>query len=562
MSPSPATTSIIENEEEKEELTFFDSASEPVEEQKDVPVDENAYRLREYGTTDIQDEPHRTRSRRRVEGSFRKFSKRLSRQFSQRRSSIIESLPDTPAGWAVLISAVFSATLGYEIQLQKNLTAPPVAFGQFYPGGRLQSIYEKMTEKADSILSRPIQPSLFVGTRGMVASCAAYLLAGPSKKEEHVKFREMFRMTQDGATIAVDFEVPRQSKRELQLLSVGERKAQIVNGPIRQPVVIILHGINNDASFGYMQSLMRTFANRGWVAAAMNFRGCGGIPLTTPRGYNGAYTGDVRNLVLQISARLDKNVQLFLVGYSLGANILTKYMGEEGLSGTLPKCVAGAVSLGNPLSIHSANIPSPFNVLMGLGVKKVYLGHWRTLRQMRDSAFQSAVREGFLASTIGNFDKAVSKVLIRNDAFYPYGTRIGYKCGESYWTDASSYRLIRFVSVPFLHLTSQDDFLVAGPSRNKLAFSLANPNVMVAETRCGGHLGWQESPPNSKGILDFGASSWADIATADFFQAIMDTNVGDSPSSSGDYLSGALDSEWKRRKEDALQSLSELRSRL
>jgi predicted alpha/beta-fold hydrolase len=110
-----------------------------------------------------------------------------------------------------------------------------------------------------------------------------------------------------------------------------ECKRNILKGPICRPVVVILHGINNYSNFGYMRSLQSTFVSRGWAAASMNFRGCGGVGLTTPRGYNGASTGDLRSLIHQVSGRLAENVPLFLVGNSLGANIMTKYLGEEGL---------------------------------------------------------------------------------------------------------------------------------------------------------------------------------------------------------------------------------------
>jgi hypothetical protein len=43
---------------------------------------------------------------------------------------------------------------------------------------------------------------------------------------------------------------------------------------------------------------------------------------------------------------------------------------------------------------------------------------------------------------------------------------------------------------------------------------------MVVETRCGGHLGWQEAPPDGT----FGSStSWSDVATTDFIAAIIET---------------------------------------
>jgi hypothetical protein len=271
----------------------------------DVEEDDETYRRRVYGTADnvypdtLMDSSS-SAGRRRKGGSFRRLSRQLSRSLIKRSSSVLESLPETPAGWTVLVCAALSAVLGYELQLQRSLTGPPITFGQLPPGSLMEKVYQKLTKFPDSILSRSIQPSLFVGTRGIVSSTAAYLNGGPYD-EKHLRFREVLTMPQDGARIAIDWEVPLERTTAGTSLSSSlveetkkedDFKREILKGPIRRPVVIILHGINNDASFGYMKSLQRTFCNRGWNAASMNFRGCGGISMTTPRGYNGAYTGE------------------------------------------------------------------------------------------------------------------------------------------------------------------------------------------------------------------------------------------------------------------------------
>jgi predicted alpha/beta-fold hydrolase len=552
-------------DEEEEKWQTCDEQDEAFNEEKD----EEAYRLRVYGKTGSVGEPRRRESRRPL-GSFRKFSKQLSSQLSVRRSSVIEALPETPAGWTVLLSALLSMGLGYEVQLQKSLTKPPITLGQLPDGSVIASVHDKMTATADSILSRKIQPSLFVGTRGAISTAAAYLFGGPSSTEEHLRFREIVTSSRDGAKFGVDWEVPwKTDDPSISNMPADDRKAEILKGPIRQPVAIILHGINNDASFGYMRSLQRTFANRGWNAAAMNFRGCGGVPLATPRGYNASYTGDIRNLVLQISGRLAENVPVFLVGNSMGANLLTKYLGEEGLSGTLPTCVAGAVSLGNPMIFDTEHIAFPFNVVMGQARKQNYIEHYRALSKMRDPQSREALRKVLCSTTLAGVDRAVSTTTVRNDSFYPFAPRVGYKDASAYWQDSSSYRLSRFISVPFLHLTAEDDFLVYGSSKNKLAFSASNPNIMVVETRCGGHLGWQESPPESDSVLSFGASSWADVASADFFESVMQVNTERSGSPTGTNLEGDaqagsidLGFDFEKMKEDAFVSTKELRSRL
>ncbi|KAL3911797.1 MAG: hypothetical protein SGARI_001471 [Bacillariaceae sp.] len=356
----------------------------------------------------------------------------------------------------------------------------------------------------------------------MVSSSAAYLMGGPSSStRKYLRFREVLTMSQDGATIAVDWEIPRrQADGSNNNLDDFKLKSNILHGRIKKPVVIILHGINNDASFGYMRSLQRTFCDRGWNAASMNFRGTA-IPMTTPRGYNGAFT----------AGRMAPGASIFLVGNSLGANIMTKYLGEEGLAHTLPKCVAGGVSLGNPLLINSAVVKFPFDILMALGVKKIYFENFKSVLAIKDEHSRQSLRNGFLASTLAKFDDATAPIFIRNDTYYPFAIKIGYRNGEHYWFDASSFRHVAHISVPFLNLTAQDDFLVSRPSRNKLGYCIGNPNVMVVETRCGGHLGWQESPPEGGGI-----SSWADVAAADFFDAVMSANAESSTGNERDTI--------------------------
>ncbi len=485
--------------------------------------DEDAYRLRVYGTSSQTNLAPSSFS-----GRMRRFSKRLSTRVSdslmRRRSSLVESLPETPTGWMVLSCVTMSAILAYEVRLQKSLTEHPVTFCQLPSGGYMEKIYKQLTDDPNhsknerstptKILSRTIQPSLFVGTRGMISSTAAYLGRGPSSRINYLRFRELFTMSLDGARIAIDWEVREDN---------GETKStqqDILNGPIRKPVVLILHGINNDASFGYMKSLSRSFCNRGYISASMNFRGCGHVKLCTPRGYTAAYTGDLRSVVNQISARLENGVSVFLVGNSLGANIMTKYLGEEGRCGTLPSCISGGASLGNPLLIDSSIVKFPFNILMALGVKKIYLENLKQIKSMNDARSRHILMKGFMAPTIAAFDDAIAPSMVRNNPYYPFETKVGYDDGEAYWFDSSSYRYVKHIPVPFLNVSAQDDFLVSKPSRNKLGFCLANPNVMVVETRCGGHLGWHETPPDSA----FGASSWADTAVSDFFDAILKIN--------------------------------------
>ena len=425
----------------------------------------------------------------------------------RRRSSIVEQLPETPQGWAVLLTCVATAMLAYEVRLQRQLSAPPLVYGQ-YQEGLLRDIYEYMNRSPESILRRKILPSLLVGTRGVLASVGGYLNAGPRRNDR--QFREILTMPADGATIAVDYELP--------VRDVSQR--DVLEGPIRHPVVLILHGMNNDSNFGYVRATMRACTEKGWIAVAMNLRGCGGIPLTTPRNYNGAYTGDIRYTVLKLSGRMEPGVPLFLVGNSLGANLVAKYLGEEGLSNTLPACVAGGITLGNPMGFDSRKAAFGWSQILMLGAQKSMYKHLRTLSKMTAPSYRQAIRTAMTATSLARFDEALTPVSAHNETTYPFAFKVGYRDGKEYWKDASSYHMLPHVSVPLLQVVARDDFLVYGPFRAHMRYSLVNPNVLVLQTRCGGHLGWQESPPNGN-IFGFG-TSWADVALTDFIQAILD----------------------------------------
>ncbi len=512
----------------------------------------------------------------------------LKRQSSSLIESLNSNLPATPTGWALTALSLCSMGLQYELRLQKELTAPPIVFCQARTssgGGndngvlndRMNRIYNKLSSAASSagqgtkkegIFSRTVTPSLFIGTRGLVASTAAYALGSKQNDNQVKRVREVMKMGADGALIVLDWEVPLHSSSSNSsnnntasssssadsVRSNIDSNNNIVDitkpNSITKPILLLLHGMNNDSTFGYIRSMMRTSTKRGWIAVGMNLRGQDGlhqVKNTTPRGYNAGYTGDLRGVVEQLEYRLKKKSKkrggsnnnknsdedddddyiggpIYILGYSLGANIVTKYLGEESLHGTLPKCIGGGAAMGNPLHIHSGTIAFPWNMILGAGVKRSILQNATSLRKHHEPGFQHALNKALLAPTIGKLDDAAAPYLIRNESYPPYAPRIGYEDGEEYWWESSSHRYVGHVSVPLLKISAQDDFLVFGQFQRKLNHCLENPNVVVVKTRCGGHLGWQESPPPSSsggGGLLGGSGSWSDVAVADFIEALL-----------------------------------------
>ena len=79
------------------------------------------------------------------------------------------------------------------------------------------------------------------------------------------------------------------------------------------------------------------------IAFAMNLTGAG-VPLTSTQLYSAGHTDDIRTALLYIT-KLYPDAPLLGIGFSLGANVLTRYLAQEGeRSRLVAGCVLGCVS--------------------------------------------------------------------------------------------------------------------------------------------------------------------------------------------------------------------------
>ena len=70
------------------------------------------------------------------------------------------------------------------------------------------------------------------------------------------------------------------------------------------------------------------------------------MELTTPRGYSAADTADLHQALARLRSRYPR-ASIVAAGFSLGGNLLTKYLGEYGRNTPL----AAGVSVSNPFTL-------------------------------------------------------------------------------------------------------------------------------------------------------------------------------------------------------------------
>jgi len=265
----------------------------------------------------------------------------------------------------------------------------------------------------------------------------------------------------------------------------------------------------------------------------LNMRACGGSPVTSPRLFS-AYRGandDVRTAVAHMRrTRLaGGSAPLALIGWSNSGTIVNNCLAEQATTHTDAEyAIDAAAALATPLNMpaNSANLQRPFH-------RTVYdanLG--KSLRELWTSARDQFVDADGNPLPIPYWDGlgAEAGTFLADDELCMSGSSIrvldegltrrqyGYASVDDYYAAASSDQRLAVIRVPLLLMNAYDDPIVPGFSLPPAIESVrANPNLLMAVTSHGGHLGWCE---RSDGI-PWGGPAWVERATLGFLEASL-----------------------------------------
>ncbi|NNJ97197.1 MAG: hydrolase [Gammaproteobacteria bacterium] len=109
-----------------------------------------------------------------------------------------------------------------------------------------------------------------------------------------------------------------------------------------RPVVLLLHGLEGSVQSHYVGNLMLSLERAGFSPVFMHFRGCSGEPNRLPRSYHSGDTGDLAEVVAHINQQ-SKQAVYAAIGFSLGGNVLLKWLGQSGAANPLQYGVAVSV---------------------------------------------------------------------------------------------------------------------------------------------------------------------------------------------------------------------------
>ena len=269
------------------------------------------------------------------------------------------------------------------------------------------------------------------------------------RKTKPVKFKRKRIETPDEDFLDIDF-IENQSKK----------------------IAILCHGLEGSSDSKYIQATAKLLELNGYSIAAMNYRFCSGEinrQLTT---YHSGKTDDLHTVINYVLPNYDK---IYLVGFSLGGNLILKYNGD-GLFSLSPKIKAN-VAVSVPIDLKGSSIE--------LQRGENFLYNWRFLRTL--SKKMHLKHQQFP----NNFNIKSLKFVKKLTDFDEYFTSKinGFKNAQDYYLKASSKQFIPNILKPTLLINAIDDpFLSQSCFPVKEANESSNFYLMTP--RYGGHVGF------------------------------------------------------------------------
>lgn len=245
-------------------------------------------------------------------------------------------------------------------------------------------------------------------------------------------------------------------------------------------LVILVHGLTGSSRSNYILGLQKALMMNGIRTVALNFRGCSGRPNNRANAYHSGETGDLDHVYRHIRCA-EPETPIAVVGFSLGGNVVLKWLGENGERLDLFAAVAVSV----PFELDKCADR------MDRGFSRIY----RNIL-LKDLAVYMDAKHHHLKAR--GLDQEAEKITAMGKlygirSFWEYDNRViaplyGFKDAQDYYEKSSSVRFLKSISVSTLIIQSLDDpFLTPDivPEKSELP-----SNVLLEISPEGGHVGF------------------------------------------------------------------------
>jgi uncharacterized protein len=250
-----------------------------------------------------------------------------------------------------------------------------------------------------------------------------------------------------------------------------------------ESVVIICHGLEGDKYRAYVRGMAKICLEENHSVLTWNYRGCGGIMNDKPIFYHSGATYDLEEVIMQ--AMEMKYKKIHLIGFSLGGNLVLKYLGEKGEG--IAHQIVGGIGISVPMHLESGckKISHGFNKLYSLRFLKT-LKH-----KIREKAkiFPDEIDPSLLDEIhdLATFDDIYTSKLH------------GFDNAHHYYESCSSLYFLGGIRRPTCIISAiNDPFL----SEKCLPEKIDNSRIKTIYTQQGGHVGFYSPTSDNASWLE------------------------------------------------------------
>jgi predicted alpha/beta-fold hydrolase len=260
--------------------------------------------------------------------------------------------------------------------------------------------------------------------------------------------------------------------------------------------VVIWHGMEGSAKSIYMIASADKAFRAGFNVVRVNFRNCGGTEHLTPTLYHGGLSDDLRVVVNQLIEN-DGLKRIFLLGFSLGGNMVLKLAGEYGEEAPSEVVAACVISPSVDLEAAAELILSRRNWLY----HKQFMRSLKKRMRLKQKLFPDRYDLSRLPRirNIREFDEEFTSVAS------------GFLNCSDYYYRASSIRVVPQIRLPTLIIHAHDDPFIPFEPLRAAMFS-ENPYLMLIGTERGGHVAFISATNTTEDRF------WAENRAVEFFQ--------------------------------------------
>ena len=243
-----------------------------------------------------------------------------------------------------------------------------------------------------------------------------------------------------------------------------------------------------------MRGMVRALVEAGYDAVAMNYRGCSGESNRLLRSYHAGATDDLHTVVSHVHT--DKRYKdIYLIGFSMGGNLVLKYLGEDLYP--VPASVKRAAAVSTPCDLASSV------ATLDRFSRRIY-----TRRFLRFLHRKIKGKMRMYPGAMNDEDYASIKTLRAFDD--RYSPLQGFKDADDYYERASSKQFISRIRKKTLLINARDDpflhadcFPIDEAGKSKFLY--------LEMPRHGGHMGFVTK--SSDGVY------WHERRILEFFES-------------------------------------------